>query len=385
MKHNARLQSTLIARLKSKDESAFHGAYYETFVTAAFIKAGYDITFENEQDGSATHCEFVASSQSASRRFSVEAKARFRPDIRADVDPKSLKLGVRDKLEAALHKQADHTRVVFIDVNLPEKFAPTDRPFWVDGALNEIRDIEGTMIAAGQDIPSAYVFVTNHPYQFAIPGGISAVLEGFNIPEFKLGAQFPDLRAALDARDRHNDIHRVFEAMKNHHTIPSTFEGEIPEVHFHESKNSPSLKIGNRYVIKDEDGSDIAGELESASVLENEKNAYGIYLLDDGRRIVAVTPLSENELAAYREYPDTFFGIIDANAGRQCKDIIEWYDFFFETYENTPKEKLLEFMKTAGDFEALALLSQRKLAETYCERLASGVTRNAALRQSKQT
>jgi hypothetical protein len=108
-------------------------------------------------------------------------------------------------------------------------------------------------------------------------------------------------------------------------------------------------------------------------------------LLDDGRRIVAVTPLSENELTAYREYPDTFFGVIDASVGRQCKSIIESYDFFFETYGNTPKEKLLEFLKTAPDLEALALLSQRKLAETYCERLAYKVIRNAAPGQSKQT
>jgi hypothetical protein len=119
MKHNAKLQRVLIDRLKSIDESSFHGADYETFVAATFIKAGYEIEFENEQDGSATHCEFVASLPEILRKYSVEAKARFRGSVAADVDPKSLKLGVRDKIEAALRKEANHTRVIFVDVNVP--------------------------------------------------------------------------------------------------------------------------------------------------------------------------------------------------------------------------------------------------------------------------
>src|SRR4051794_21079775 len=37
--HNFILQSALIKRLQIKDQ--FHGAYYETFVAASFIKAGF--------------------------------------------------------------------------------------------------------------------------------------------------------------------------------------------------------------------------------------------------------------------------------------------------------------------------------------------------------
>jgi len=127
MKHNAKLQRVLIDRLKNPDESSFHGAFYETFVAATFIKAGYEIAFENAQDGSATHCEFVASSASARRKFSVEAKARFRGSVADTADPKSLKLGVRDKIEAALQKVANHNRVIFVDVNLPEGSCETSK------------------------------------------------------------------------------------------------------------------------------------------------------------------------------------------------------------------------------------------------------------------
>jgi hypothetical protein len=370
MKHNAKLQSALIARLKKSDESLFHGAYYETFVAAAFIKAGYDIAFENEQDGSATHCEFVASSRSTPRKFSVEAKARFRTGVTSDVDVSTLRLGIKDKLGAALQKQACHTRVVFIDVNVPENHPANEMPFWVEPAVKEMRDLENTMISSGQETPSAYVVATNHPYQFDIPGGLSAVMEGFNISEYKLGAQFSSLRAAFDARSRHEDIHHVFESMQKYHAIPSTFEGEMPEIHFHETQDIAPLKIGGRYLVPDQTGTDVPGELESASVLENEKNAYGVYRLDDGRRIIVVTPLTDHELAAYRRYPETFFGEIDNNVSRKCNDIFDWYDFLFESYSKTSKEKLLEFMKDAIDFEMLKLMPQDELAKTYCERLA---------------
>ena len=56
--HNQRIQKRLIERLK--DNKQFHGAYYETYVAATFIKAGFDLWFENEDDGSKRHCEFTA-------------------------------------------------------------------------------------------------------------------------------------------------------------------------------------------------------------------------------------------------------------------------------------------------------------------------------------
>jgi hypothetical protein len=373
MKHNAKLQRVLIDRLKNPEESSFHGAYYETFVAGTFIKAGYEIAFENEQDGSASHCEFVATTKAPSRKFSVEAKARFRGPVGADVDPKSLKLGVRDKLEAALQKQADHTRVIFIDINMPEKHVAGQKPFWVDGALSELRDQENTMIAAGQNTPDAYVIVTNHPYQFEIPGGLSAVMEGFNQPDFKLGAQFPNLRAALDARDRHSDIANVFKSMQKHYEIPATFDGEIPETHFDSTGGVAALKVGGHYLVPDENGIERRAELENASVLVNEKKAYGVYRLDDGHRIIVTCPMSDQELEAYRKYPETFFGTIDTNANRKCNDILDWYDFFFESYAKTSKEKLLEFMKDANDLETLKTMTQEALAKTYCERLAYNV------------
>ncbi len=72
--HNAELQERLLTRLRHP--RGFPGARYETYVAAVFILAGFNLVFENEQDGSTTYCEFTATDRSTGKKFSVEAKRR---------------------------------------------------------------------------------------------------------------------------------------------------------------------------------------------------------------------------------------------------------------------------------------------------------------------
>lgn len=90
LEHNAEPQEILIARLKNAD--GFSGARYEAFVAAAMIRAGFDLEFENEQDGSSTHCEFTATSKITGRKFSVEAKHR-EPEEVSDTAKGRFKMG----------------------------------------------------------------------------------------------------------------------------------------------------------------------------------------------------------------------------------------------------------------------------------------------------
>ncbi len=48
----------------------------------------------------------------------------------------------------------------------------------------------------------------------------------------------------------------------------------------------------------------------------------------------------------------------------------EIYDWFYRTYGETSKERLLELMKNAVGIQRLKQLSQQDLAEFYCESLA---------------
>ena len=72
LQHNVEIQEHLIQRLKRKE--SFHGAYYESFVAAWFILAGFELKLENEKDPTVSHCEFTATKLGKS--FSVEAKTR---------------------------------------------------------------------------------------------------------------------------------------------------------------------------------------------------------------------------------------------------------------------------------------------------------------------
>ena len=48
----------------------------------------------------------------------------------------------------------------------------------------------------------------------------------------------------------------------------------------------------------------------------------------------------------------------------------EIYDYFYRSYGETSREKLLELMKNAFGIQRLKQLSQQDLAECYCEGLA---------------
>ena len=56
--HQALLQTKLVKRLKVKEQ--FQGARYEIYVSAAFVRAGFEMNLEDENDSTTTHCEFTA-------------------------------------------------------------------------------------------------------------------------------------------------------------------------------------------------------------------------------------------------------------------------------------------------------------------------------------
>lgn len=366
--HNITIQSSLIHRLK--DPNQFNGAYYETYVAASFIKAGFDLEFENEADGSTTHCEFTATSRLTGKKYSVEAKAR---------EPHKADANVGNQLYEALRKKANHQRIVFIDVNVPEDATKGESLRWVHDALQTLRKKESSMTIEGESAPSAYIVLTNHPFVYNLEKSDfnrAVVAEGFKIPEFGHKVQFHSVRAAREARDRHSDMFSLMDSVMTHYEIPSTFDGEIPEFAFGEVSNR--LTIGQLYQVPDKDGNEVVGELVDAIVVENERLAYGTYkLLDDGRQIIVTNPLTEEEIRAYRRHPDTFFGVLKED-GKQIDDPLELYDFTYKVYRQTSKEKLLEFMNGHPEMERLKAMPQTELAIIYCEGIVEQMLRRRA-------
>lgn len=357
--HNAELQEKLICRLRDRDN--FAGARYEVFVAATLIRAGFEIEFENEDDRSRSHCEFTATFTRTGKCFSVEAKHRAGNRFR---------LG--RQLNRALAKHANHSRIVFIDINVPDDTADAEVPACLRQALVDLRAFEGRIINK-KPLPNAYLVVTNTPWHHHLlvhAFRCSAMAEGFQIPDFKSDAMFPSLRAAIEARERHIEMHELMRSMQDHADIPSTFDGEIPKFAFGESV--PRLLVGQRYLVKDADGTERSGLLTTATVAEPERTAYCGLTLDNGKSIICTWPLSDSEMTAWRKHPDTFFGEVGQRSTK-AKDPLDLYDFFHSSYRQTPRERLLEFMAGATDIAALSQLEQPALASIYAERCVNAV------------
>ena len=201
------------------------------------------------------------------------------------------------------------------------------------------------------------------PDQINIARG--ALAEGFRIPEFKLGAQFPTLRHALEARERHRDLWHLLDSLREHHEIPSTFDGELPEYAFGDAP--PRLVIGRKYLVPGPDGTEVPATLVDAVVLEPERRVYGSYMRDDGKSVLCTNDLTEEEMGAYGRYPDTFFGV-HRKRWNTGGDPLKLYDFFRYVYRDASREQLLSQLGSHADFEQLKDLPAEELLMTLCER-----------------
>jgi hypothetical protein len=272
----------------------------------------------------------------------------------------------------ALKKAASHTRIVFIDLNTPDPETGEEVPAYVRRAFDLMRRFE-VLDPQAQRLPPAYVFLTNAPWEHHLDSNEYRQLalgDGFHIDEFKLDHTYPSLRAAIDGRQAHIEMHGLLKSMREHSQIPSTFDGDNPELAFTSAEQR--LTIGNRYRVPDAGGTEVEGVLTSAVVLEHEKAAYCGLNTDDGRGFILRAALSDADLAAWKRHPDTFFGEVSRN--RKSETVLDLYDFFMETHTKTPKAKLLGFLAGAQDIEHLAKLDQPALASVYCERLAGHAT-----------
>lgn len=337
---------------------------YEIAVAAMMIRAGFDIEFEDESDGSTTHCEFTTKSKLTDKFFSVECKQLESLGRDNEVN---LKMLVR-RFVNALSKQAQHTRIVFIDLNFPyDPKIHNEYPRVMELAQRHLRKLEENVVDGG-NLPPAYVFLTNYPchqHLDDVSVGFALMSDGFKIPEFK--ADIPrTLHDAIDMRERHIDLVQLMKSIEKYSEVPSTFDGEIPEFAFNSDMQVNRLLIGERYVVPDANGNDSIGELENATVNQNDRTVWAVMRLQDRNRIITKFDLSEEELKAYQSHPDTFFGTVNPVA-KNTDSPLELYDFFFKGFKDTSKDILLERFAAAPNIEELKQLSQAELARMYAE------------------
>ena len=354
LQHNAEVQNHLLARVKEPE--SFLAALYETHVAAWFILAGFKLRLEDESDGSSTHCEFVAEAKSG-HKFSVEAKCR---------QPNKSNLAIGNQLAKSLKKLAKYPRIVCIELSVRQELIGNDHDTFIAQMVERVRSREAALTIDGQPAPPAYLFVTNMPHHLHLQDDSAQrvlLAEGFKIPDFG-SIEYPSLTAAYKARQKHADVYLVAEAFRQY-MVPSTFDGELPEFAFGQAKRR--FIIGDRHEMDD----GFIAVLEQGIVVESEKTAHLVYN-GDGRRVIYKAPLSDAEVSAYRRHPETFFGKVE-HVGKQLTSTLDLYAFIFESYKNTPREKILEWFANSRDFEELAKLSVEELRYAYAERTVIGV------------
>ena len=302
--HNCGLPEDVLKRLRNKD--LYHGAAHEIYVTATFLKAGFKVTYENERDSTRSHCEFTVEHKATGKKFSVEAKARTVETTR-----------MRDRLTEALLKQADHPLIAWIAINAPASNWQAGMDVLKD-AMKELRNREAKALAKGQALQPAYVVVSNNPYLFAGDSTdyvSSLFADGFKIPDFKIDQRFYSTREMRLTREKHRAMYDLLSSMRTHAQIPTTFDGEDPDLAFR--SGPPRMEIGQMYEVPDE-GRMVTASLEDATVNVPEKKVYGFYRRVEGRRIIVTNPLTDAEMAAYARHPDTFFRVSSTTPGGRC-------------------------------------------------------------------
>lgn len=333
----------LLARMQKADQ--FFGARHEIRVAALLLRAGFQLTWEDEVGrGPMRHGEFVATYPETMRAFWVECRMR-QPDSEGSTF-KFTRL-----LRDALLKPTALERLVFVEVSTPENSAASENGGWAYSAIKQLRNLENQ--PDSELLPSAEIIISNYPehHRLSEVSSTELLMESFKSNRYRMGVA-EDLWSVIKRREEDPELNALWRSIQENQFIPTTFDGTLAFV-----DESNRLVIGRRYEVDE----GVVGVLEEAVVVEQKKQASGVLRLNDGRRVIVNFALTDHELTAWRQHPDTFFGVLRKHHP-PIKDALELYDFFHLTYQDASKQKLLEQMSTHFDASELQDKSQQELA-----------------------
>jgi len=375
IRHNVELQGLYVERLRVADQ--FQGAYHELMIANILIRAGFELHLEDESDRSSKHCEFSATSIRTGKKYSVEAKMRSESGTLGKThgklggDPTARLIR---HVNAALAKPADGARLIFVDVNTdpidPKDFAEGEAavPRWVTGAENKLENLERRI---GDDV-QAYIFVTNMSFHRSLEDtflGQVLTTFGLGIPDFAKPI-YGRPKEVWKKKQKHVDMDYIKEAISTYPKIPNHFEGDLPPV---EEGARERIRIGGKYDFVD---AGVRGVITSATVIEGEKQVYVGVRTDDGKAMILTEPMSVYELQVYREFPDTYFGVIQ-EVSKNHTDPFEFYERLVEIHRTYPRENILRMAKDAPDIGYLSKLDDLELVLEFCERISADIMRKS--------
>ena len=168
IRDNANLQARLKTRLLNVQ--GFQGARHELAVAAMCVAAGFELNFEDEDDNSGKHAEFIGTDKLTGAKIAVEAKSRHRRGVKGFSGGRNIlpgqEVGIRGSVLEGFKKNSLLPSYVFVDVNLPP--APDEDTYqrW----LLEIDQTMSDLAAEGYADPSPVnaVFFMNDPSHYLL-------------------------------------------------------------------------------------------------------------------------------------------------------------------------------------------------------------------------
>jgi hypothetical protein len=81
-------------------------------------------------------------------------------------------------------------------------------------------------------------------------------------------------------------------------------------------------------------------------------------------------------IPAYQRHPETFFGV-RRDIRKNTNDPLSLFEFFYDSFKDAPRSRMLKFLSTAPDFDQLSELSTEDLLLVFCDRHVGAAMRVA--------
>lgn len=167
---NGGLDDEFLQRLKNRQ--LFQGARHELFAEATCYRAGFTVEHENEKDGTTRHAEFTVRHVSTGQLLSVEAKSRHRAGVLAmrGTPEDKPQLRITPLINDAVAKKPSHALVIFVDTNLPFKWAERVLGRQAGNTISRPLQIMLDRIKKQHNDADPYCMIifSNHPHHYAV-------------------------------------------------------------------------------------------------------------------------------------------------------------------------------------------------------------------------
>lgn len=167
---NGGIDDEWLQRLRNRE--MFQGARHELFAEATCYRAGFKVEHEDEKNGLTKHAEFTVRHVLTGQVLSIEAKSRHRKGVLGVPGTPETKPDFRlgPLINSAVAKQTKHPLVIFVDTNLPFKWAERILGRQAGNGFSRpmLALLDRVKAQHNDTDPYSMIIFSNHPHHYAL-------------------------------------------------------------------------------------------------------------------------------------------------------------------------------------------------------------------------